>query len=153
MSSKDQIYWVINTCYNVLFHVDTVDTTLYQMYQIYWVINTCIKCVLFHVNIVNTTLYRMYYVQLYSCRHCQYMHFHLFFLHRLVKEITYREFQRYHGRSINPPMISDVDYESGEYVKCPMKWTKGALGALHEACEDYMVSLMEDANLLVIHAK
>ena len=30
--------------YNVLFYVDTVDTTLYRMYQIYWVINTCIKC-------------------------------------------------------------------------------------------------------------
>ena len=28
--------------YNVLFYVDTVNTTLYRM--IYWVINTCIKC-------------------------------------------------------------------------------------------------------------
>ena len=48
--------------YNVLFYVDTVDTTLYQMY---WVINTCIKCFLFRVETVDTTLYGMYYIQLY----------------------------------------------------------------------------------------
>ena len=84
------------------------------------------------------------------------MHFHLFFLHRLIKEITYREFQRYHGKPPTPPVISDIDYESGcqvPNVKCPMKWTKGALKALHEAVENYMVSLMEDANLLAIHAR
>ena len=50
-------------------------------------------------------------------------------------------------------LISDVDYESGMVVKCPMRWTKGALEALHEAAENYMVSLMEDANLLAIHAR
>ena len=81
------------------------------------------------------------------------MHFHLFFLHRLVKEITYREFQRYYGKPPAAPIISDIDYESGMVVKCPMKWTKGALEALHEAAENYMVSLIEDANLLAIHAR
>ena len=49
--------------YNVLFYVDTVDTTsvstLYRMYQIYWVINTCIKCFLFHVDTVNTTVWNV----------------------------------------------------------------------------------------------
>ena len=50
----------------------------------------------------------------------------------------------------SPPL---VDYESGTVVKCPMRWTKGALKALHEAAENYMVSLMEDANLLAIHAR
>ena len=81
------------------------------------------------------------------------MHFYLFFLQRLVKEITYREFQRYHGNPSTVPVISDVDYESGMVVKWPIRWTKGALEALHEAAENYMVSLMEDANLLAIHAK
>ena len=33
-----------------------------------------------------------------------------------------------------------------------MRWTKGALEARHEAAENYMVSLMEDANL-AIHAR
>ena len=81
------------------------------------------------------------------------MHFYLFFLHRLVKEITYREFQRYHGNPPAVPVISDVDYESGTVVKCPMRWTKGALEALHKAAENYMMGLMEDANLLAIHAR
>ena len=80
------------------------------------------------------------------------MHFYLFFLHRLIKEITYRKFQRYHGKPPTVPVISDVDYESGMVVNCPMRWTKGALEALHEAAENYMVSLMEEANLLAIHA-
>ena len=34
-----------------------------------------------------------------------------------------------------------------------MRWTKGALKALHEAAENYMVGLMEDANLLAIHTR
>ena len=34
-----------------------------------------------------------------------------------------------------------------------MRWTKGALEALHKGAENYMVSLMEDANLLAIHAR
>ena len=81
------------------------------------------------------------------------MHFHLFFLYRLVKEITYREFERLHGRAPGAPIISDADYASGTVVKCPMRWTKGTFEALHEAAENYMVSLMEDANLLAIHAR
>ena len=51
------------------------------------------------------------------------------------------------------PVIADVDYESGTVVKCPMRWTKDALEAFHEASENYMVGLMEDANLLAIHAR
>ena len=81
------------------------------------------------------------------------MHFHLFFLYRLVKEITYREFETFYGRTPKPPIISDAAYASGTVVKCPLRWTKGALEALHEAAENYMVSLMEDANLLAIHAR
>ena len=76
------------------------------------------------------------------------MHFHLFFLHRLIKEITYREFHRYHGNPVIPPVISDINYESGMVVKFPMKWTKGALKALHEAAENYMVSLMGECQLV-----
>ena len=65
----------------------------------------------------------------------------------------YREFQRYHGKPPVAPIISDVDYESGTVVKCPMRLTRGALEAFHEAAENYMVSLMEDTNLLAIHAR
>ena len=38
-------------------------------------------------------------------------------------------------------------------TKCPLRWTKGAINALHKGVEAYMVSLMEDANLLAIHAR
>ena len=33
-----------------------------------------------------------------------------------------------------------------------MRWTKGTIEALHEGTEAYMTGLMEDANLLAIHA-
>ena len=33
------------------------------------------------------------------------------------------------------------------------QWTVGAVDALHEASEDYLVTLLEDANLLAIHAR
>lgn len=33
------------------------------------------------------------------------------------------------------------------------RWRADALEALQEACEDYLVSLMEDANLCAIHGK
>ena len=35
---------------------------------------------------------------------------------------------------------------------CPC-WAKGAVDALHEASENYLVGMMADANLLAIHAK
>ena len=42
--------------------------------------------------------------------------------------------------------------EEGEKAFCPC-WAKGAIDALHEASENYLVGKMEDANLLTIHAK
>ena len=65
------------------------------------------------------------------CKQFNLSHFYLFFLHRLIKEITYREFQRYHNKPVIAPVISDTDYASGTVVKCPMKWTRGACEALH----------------------
>ena len=51
-----------------------------------------------------------------------------------------------------PPVITDAEYEAGGFVKCPLHWTKGAMEALHEASEAYLVGLLEDANLIAIHA-
>ena len=76
-----------------------------------------------------------------------------FYTDSLKKSHTGNSRDIYHGNPPAAPVISDVDYESGTVVKCPMKWTKGALEALHEAAENYMVGLMEDANLLAIHAR
>ena len=84
---------------------------------------------------------------------------------RLVKEISFREHGRYKSitrpggmptsDSLNPPEISDKNYERGRFdiIKCPVRWAKTALQALHHAAEDYLISLLEDANLLAIHAK
>ena len=41
----------------------------------------------------------------------------------------------------------------GERNKCPLRWTRDAIKCLHQASEDYLVTIMEDANLLAIHAK
>ena len=54
---------------------------------------------------------------------------------------------------LNPPKLTDRAVERGQGVKCPLRWAKSALAALHAAAEDYLISLLEDANLLAIHAK
>ena len=74
-------------------------------------------------------------------------------LSRLVKEITYREYRRAHAKCITPPAITDKEYKKGTYVVCPLRWQRAALECLHEGAEAYMVSSLEDANLLVIHAR
>ena len=50
---------------------------------------------------------------------------------------------------INPDELSGAEKETC-FVP---RWTVGAVDALHEASEDYLVTLLEDANLLVIHAR
>ena len=47
----------------------------------------------------------------------------------------------------------DVQIEVGERNVCLIRWTKGAVEALHEGTEAYMTVLMEDANLLALHAE
>ena len=42
---------------------------------------------------------------------------------------------------------------AGEKNICSMRWTKGGIETLHEGTEAYMTGLLEDANLLVIHAR
>ena len=64
--------------------------------------------------------------------------------------ISIREWRRYKQKAtINPEELSDRQKETC-YVP---RWSKGALDALHEGAEDYLVTLLEDANLLAIHAR
>ena len=82
---------------------------------------------------------------------------------RLVREISFREFKCHRGalklRDKPPaahwdaPKITERGIEAGERNKCPLRWQKDAIKALHQAAEDYLVTIMEDANLLAIHAK
>ena len=78
---------------------------------------------------------------------CTY-NFTVFF--RLVKHISMHEWRRRTGETeINPTKLSKAE---GELAFCPCL-AKGAMDALHEAAESYLVGMIEDANLLAIHAK
>ena len=83
--------------------------------------------------------------------------------YRLVREISFRESARY-ARSqryaaLQPssrwdaPDLTDEQLERGTVNKCPLQWARSAVEALHQAAEDYLVTIMEDANLLAIHAR
>ena len=50
---------------------------------------------------------------------------------------------------IDPTKLTKADTEKA-FCQC---WAQGAVDALHEAVESYLVGMMEDANLLMIHAK
>ena len=71
----------------------------------------------------------------------------------MVREVSYREFQKHHDINPEPPAISYKAYKVGSFIKCPLHWTRGAIEAIHEGAESYMISVLEDANLLVIHAR
>ena len=50
--------------------------------------------------------------------------------------------------TINPEELSNAEKE-----RCFVpRWSVRAVDALHEASEDYLITLLEDANLLAIHA-
>ena len=70
----------------------------------------------------------------------------------MVREVSYREFMKHHEDDPEPPEISNPAYKAGSFIKCPLCWTQGAIKAIHEGAELY-ISLLEDANLLAIHAK
>ena len=60
------------------------------------------------------------------------------------------EWRRRKGETeIDPTQLTRAE---GEKAFCP-HWAKGAVDALHEASENYLVGMTEDANLLTIHAK
>ena len=57
--------------------------------------------------------------------------------------------RRKEEKEIDPTQLTRAE---GEEAFCP-RWAKGAMDALHKASENYLVGMMEDANLLAIHAK
>ena len=68
----------------------------------------------------------------------------------MIKHISVREWRRMHKKKmINPEELTEAEKE-----RCFVPWwSVGAVDALHEASEDYLITLFEDANLLAIHAK
>ena len=68
----------------------------------------------------------------------------------MVKHISIREWRHYRSmKIINPEELSD----KGKAECFVPHWTVGAVDALHEGAEDYLITLLEDANLLAIHAR
>ena len=55
--------------------------------------------------------------------------------YRLVKEKTYREHNRRQGNKAEGHDLTDKQIEAGEKNVCLMRWTKGAVEALHEGTE------------------
>ena len=68
----------------------------------------------------------------------------------MVKHISIWEWRHYWSmKIINPAELSDKGKE-----ECFVpRWTMGAVDALHEGAEDYLITLLEDTNLLAIHAR
>ena len=60
---------------------------------------------------------------------------------------------KHHDDDPEPPGISDKAYKAGSFINCPLCWTQGAIEAIHKGAESYMISLLEDANFLAIHAR
>ena len=83
--------------------------------------------------------------------------------YRLIREISFRESthlsasQRYTAPQPasrwDAPDLTDQELVGGRVNKCPLRWAQSAVEALHQAAEDYLVTTMEDANLLAIHAR
>ena len=83
-----------------------------------------------------------------------YTYYTLHYYSRLIKEVTIREFNRRHDLD-PPPVVTNEEWKRGNVTiqRFPMRWTKGAIEALHEAAENYLVGLLTDANILAIHAR
>ena len=82
---------------------------------------------------------------------------------RLVREISFRESARYvashtyaapvPASTWDAPDLTDQQLAGERVNKCPLWWARSAVEALHQAVEDYLVTIMDDANLLAIHAR
>ena len=68
----------------------------------------------------------------------------------MVKHINIWEWRHYYSKQIISP--EELSNKAKEECFVP-RWTVGAIDALHEGAEDYLITLMEDANLLAIHTR
>ena len=77
-----------------------------------------------------------------------------YYYSRLIKEVSIREFNKRNNLP-PPPKVTNEQWKRGNVMtqRCPVRWAKGAIEALHEASENYLVGLLTDANILAIHAR
>ena len=86
--------------------------------------------------------------------HVLYTYYILHYYSRLIKEVTIREFNKQNNLA-PPPVVTNEQWKRGCVTtqKCPIRWAKGGIEALHEAAENYLVGLLTDANILAILAR
>ena len=86
--------------------------------------------------------------------HVLYTYYILHYYSRLIKEVTIREFNKRNNLT-PPPVVTNEQWKRGRVTtqKCPMRWAKWGIKALHEVAENYLVGLLTDANILAIHAR
>ena len=75
------------------------------------------------------------------------------YIFRLIKEITCRKYERIRGGDVEAPDLTKEELKKGKSNPCPLHSQKKVVDALHEGAEPFMVGIMEDANLLAIHAQ
>ena len=68
----------------------------------------------------------------------------------MIKHVSVRKWRHLHKKKeINPEELSEAEKQ-----RCFVpRWAVGAVDALYQALEDYLITLLEDANLLAIHVK
>ena len=49
--------------------------------------------------------------------------------------------------------LTDEEIKKGKKTPCLLRWQKKVVDALHKGTEAFIVSIMEDANLLAIHTQ
>ena len=83
-----------------------------------------------------------------------YTYYILHYYSRLVKGVTMRECNKQNNLP-PPPEVTNEQWKRGHVTtqKCPLRWAKGGIKALYEATENYLVSLLTDANILAIHTR
>ena len=75
---------------------------------------------------------------------------------RLIKEIMWRVLFSRHPEKCQPveaPDIANWKLNRGQKNQYPFRWQANAIEALHEGAENYLIGLLEDANLFALHAR
>ncbi len=70
--------------------------------------------------------------------------------------VALREIRRYQKSTdllIRRAPFARLVRDIAQDLKTGLRWTKNAIEALHHASEAYLVGLLEDTNLLAVHAK
>lgn len=81
---------------------------------------------------------------------CSHIHAHI---HITVALRELRNYQKSTELLVCKATFCRLVREIGQFISTDLHWQGAALAALQQALEDYLVNLLEEANLGAIHAK